>query len=98
MRQWRTTFAYLPDATEDDRDEYDNSRPNCQLSQFLNKRTAHRSSVRKRIGGNDILWSTFDGLRQQDRCCTIRMLANELKRAAGNENASIAALLKRFKQ
>ena len=38
-----------------------------------------------------MLWSTVDDLRQQDRYCTIRMLAIELKRVAENENVALAA-------
>ena len=91
-------FGSLPVPRRDDSDEDNGNQPNHQLLQILNKKTAHQGDVRKSVGEFEILRSTFDGLRQQDRCCTIRMLAIELKRVAGNENVSLVVLSKRVKQ
>ena len=91
-------FASQPVPKGEDSDEDNDNQPNHQLSQILNKKTAHQGDVRKSVGEFEILRSTFDGLRQQDRCCTIRMLAIELKRVAGNENVSLVVLSKRVKQ
>ena len=88
-------FASLPVLPEDNSDEDNRNQTNRQLSQILNKKTAHQGDVRKSVGEFEILRSTFDGLRQQDRCCTIRMLAIELKKVAGNENVTLATLSKR---
>ena len=95
IRRWRTMFASLPVLPEDNSDEYNGNQTNRQLSQILNKKTAHQGVVRKSVGEFEMLRSTFDGLRQQDRCCTIRMLAIELKKVAGNENVTLATLSKR---
>ena len=88
-------FGSLPVPRRDDSDEDNGNQPNHQLLQILNKKTAHQGDVRKSVGEFEILRSTFDGLRQQDRCCTIRMLAIELKKVAGNENVTLATLSKR---
>ena len=98
IRRWRTMFASLPVLPEDNSDEDNRNQTNRQLSQILNKKTAHQGHVRKSVGEFNILWSTFNGLRQQDQCCTIWMLAIELKRVAGNENVSLVVLSKRVKQ
>ena len=99
IRRWRTMFASLPVPAGDYSDEDNGNQPNRQLSQILNKKTAHQGGVGKSVGKFEMLRSTFDGLRQQqDRCCTIRMLVIELKRVAGNENVPLAARSKRVKR
>lgn len=61
------------------------------------QKTAHQGNVRKSVSEFNMLQATFDGFMQQDRCCTICMLSIELKRLAGNENVSLAALSMGFK-
>ena len=64
-------FASQPVPTGEDSDEDNDNQPNYQLSQIFNKKTAHQGGVGKSVGEFEMLRSTFDGLRQQDQCCTI---------------------------
>ena len=42
-------FASLTVPAGDDSDEEEDNQPNCQLTQILNKNTAHQAGVRKSV-------------------------------------------------